>query len=144
MLIFRKWREDREEDLTATHLGKVRTLNNLSMVDTGLHNRKLNTALIRARIGHTEVNKHLHRIRLATSSLCRFCELDDETLEHLILQCPRTFSERIFLNSKLQGIGLPFRYEIIIGKDSIDRKKQVKVFRFLTIFLKKTNILDLL
>ncbi len=43
--------------------------------------------------GHYKFRKHLHRIGLADSPQCRFCEEEDEDAHHLIWRCP-TFEQR--------------------------------------------------
>nr|XP_022902690.1 uncharacterized protein LOC111415306 [Onthophagus taurus] len=50
--------------------------------------------------GHCKVNKHLQNMKLADSPLCRACEQDDETVKHILCDCPsltdlrmRTFGE---------------------------------------------------
>jgi ribonuclease HI len=37
--------------------------------------------------GHSNLNQHLNRIGLINSSVCRFCEEEDETSEHLLCNC---------------------------------------------------------
>nr|XP_022908979.1 uncharacterized protein LOC111420256 [Onthophagus taurus] len=50
--------------------------------------------------GHCKVNKHLYNMKLVDSPLCRACEQDDETVKHILCDCPsltdlrmRTFGE---------------------------------------------------
>jgi ribonuclease HI len=38
--------------------------------------------------GHSGVLPHMHRIRLAENAECRLCLEDDETIEHILCQCP--------------------------------------------------------
>ena len=38
--------------------------------------------------GHAPLNYHLHKIGKSSTSICPSCELEDETVEHLIARCP--------------------------------------------------------
>ena len=38
--------------------------------------------------GHCKLNKHLHRMKLSNSPLCRHCNEADETPEHFLTSCP--------------------------------------------------------
>jgi hypothetical protein len=38
--------------------------------------------------GHSGVRHHMHRIGLAENAECRLCLEDDETMEHILCQCP--------------------------------------------------------
>ena len=38
--------------------------------------------------GHCQVRKHLHIMGLSESALCRGCEQEDETIEHILYDCP--------------------------------------------------------
>uniref|UniRef100_T1I9C7 Reverse transcriptase zinc-binding domain-containing protein n=1 Tax=Rhodnius prolixus TaxID=13249 RepID=T1I9C7_RHOPR len=37
--------------------------------------------------GHCRLNKHMHCMGLATDSLCRFCQEEEETALHVVCQC---------------------------------------------------------
>ena len=41
------------------------------------------------RTGHVPVNKHLNRINPLHEPNCRHCNAQEETVEHLLLQCPK-------------------------------------------------------
>jgi ribonuclease HI len=44
--------------------------------------------------GHFYFNKHLHTLRLKTSTLCERCEEDEDSAYHLICLCPRYANRR--------------------------------------------------
>jgi hypothetical protein len=48
--------------------------------------------------GHCCLNKHLHRMGLATSPVCASCQLEEETALHFVCVCPTlaTLRTRIF------------------------------------------------
>ncbi|MCP4458360.1 MAG: reverse transcriptase-like protein [Cytophagales bacterium] len=96
---------------------KVKNLNNNlwktnghSHTDMALGNKhkniikQLNTTLIYSRkkyrtavhliSGHCTLNKHLHTIRKVNSSTCSNCQLEDETVNHFLGQCPSTSTIR--------------------------------------------------
>lgn len=50
--------------------------------------RKLAVIILQLRIGHTILNKHLHRIKRADTPVCPACHHEDETIMHYLLHCP--------------------------------------------------------
>lgn len=44
--------------------------------------------------GHS-LNKHMHRLRIADSALCRLCLEEDENPSHILAQCPANVSARL-------------------------------------------------
>lgn len=44
--------------------------------------------LVQARTSHTHLKSHLARIKVEESAICE-CELENETVEHVLLRCPR-------------------------------------------------------
>ena len=44
--------------------------------------------------GHNTMNGHLHKIGLHNDGLCRYCNLDSETSEHILMDCPALASKR--------------------------------------------------
>ncbi|XP_069167966.1 gastrula zinc finger protein XlCGF8.2DB-like [Procambarus clarkii] len=63
------------------------------------HSRLLDTAITRLRIGHNFLAAHLHRLRLVDSPYCQWCPTQEDTVEHLLLHCPRFHSARVRLQS---------------------------------------------
>jgi len=49
---------------------------------------RFDSALFRARTGHTYCRDHLYRFKIVKDRSCRYCNANCETLEHLILHCP--------------------------------------------------------
>jgi ribonuclease HI len=44
--------------------------------------------------GHCQLNKHLHRMGVSDTPLCRGCKQEDETMEHVLCDCPALSSTR--------------------------------------------------
>jgi ribonuclease HI len=44
--------------------------------------------------GHCHLNKHLHRMMVSDTPLCRGCKQEDETMEHILCDCPALSSTR--------------------------------------------------
>lgn len=40
------------------------------------------------RMGHAPLNKHLHRLKCAASSICEKCGMEEETVMHYLVMCP--------------------------------------------------------
>nr|XP_022904347.1 uncharacterized protein LOC111416527 [Onthophagus taurus] len=57
----------------------------LSFVKLGRNALRIVTGLV---TGHCKVNKHLHNLKLAVNPLCRFCEESEETVRHILCDCP--------------------------------------------------------
>ncbi|XP_053950975.1 uncharacterized protein LOC128858597 [Anastrepha ludens] len=62
-------------------------------------NKKSIRTLTGALTGHFTCNKHLHKLGITNTSTCRFCCEDEESMEHLIIECPGlTHRRKRFLN----------------------------------------------
>ena len=56
--------------------------------------------LIQARSNKSHLNSSLYRMRVADSAMCK-CGHDDETIRHVILECPRWVAERSTLKQEV-------------------------------------------
>ena len=139
--VFKKWLMDREPMLKCTNLGKYREDNLAIPLDTGVKSRKINVAIRRLRIGHCRLNYHLKKIRIIESASCEYCNME-ETIEHVLMICPRYHSSRIKFKSALQQIGISFNCTRILGKEGEDPSKRKKICRHLAVFLIKTGLID--
>ena len=70
---------------------------------------------------------------------CAYCSLP-ETVEHVLLSCPRYFSARVALRDSLHRLGVPLQLDRILGSDMTDCGLRVKIFRHLSIFLLMTGL----
>jgi ribonuclease HI len=52
-------------------------------------NRKEESKIFQLRTGHCMLNKHLSRIRKDHDPACRHCLVEEETINHHLLQCPK-------------------------------------------------------
>ena len=96
------------------------------------------------RIGHSSLNGHLHRLNLRDNPNCDHCH-QTETIEHILMSCSRYYSYRISLKAlkaKLQSLGIDFTVPHILGKNTSDSSVRKKLFRFLTIFLKNSHLIE--
>jgi ribonuclease HI len=69
---------------------------------TGSLNRNSSTILNRIRSGHLPTNEFLHRINKADSPICPSCKLADETIRHVMYECPEYRQVR---RERLDGLG---------------------------------------
>ncbi len=60
--------------------------------------------LTRLRMGHTKLNSTLHIIGNHSTGLCEICQVK-ETVDHVLLLCPRYEQERNELQRELQNLG---------------------------------------
>ena len=81
---------------------------------------------------------------MVTDPLCRWCGGENETIQHLTLECPRFHSHRTSLleNLRRRGIG-PVTMELLItgGNRPVgDKRVALQLFKK---FLMETNIVDI-
>ena len=107
---------------------------------TGLNNRNINTSIIRLRIGHTRLKNHLFKLGMEDDPNCNCGE--EETIEHVILRCPRYFTARVRFKHSLYMLKIPFELTRILGTDDEDPDLKKKIFRHLAVFLKSTGLVD--
>jgi hypothetical protein len=63
--------------------------------------RAQTSVLIQLRTGHIGLNKHLARIKRSDTPLCPSCRLAEESVHHLLFDCPAYRNERHLLNQAL-------------------------------------------
>ena len=105
--IWNKWKIDRATELQCTKLGSYREENKLEPLDTSLKERKLNTSILRLRIGHCSLRHHLHKLKIEASPNCDCGQ--QETIDHVILNCPKYYTSRVNLRHSLYNLGVPFQ-----------------------------------
>ena len=99
-----------------THIGSVKpTLGHWSW--SHFKCRAIETAVARLRIGHVELNAHMHRIGQKDSPLCPQCGIP-ESVSHYLLYCRRFSQSRSKLTSSLQKLGInTINKKILLGED---------------------------
>ncbi|XP_069192215.1 uncharacterized protein [Procambarus clarkii] len=80
------------------------------------HSRLFDTAITRLRIGHTCLAAHLHRLRLVDSPYCQWCLTQEDTVEHLLLHCPRFHSARVRLQSSIRSVFMKDKTEAVVAQ----------------------------
>jgi hypothetical protein len=76
---------------------------------TGL-TRAQTSILVQLRSGHIGLNKHLARLKTADSPLCPSCNLSEESVHHLLFECPAYQNERFLLRQKLGRKAASLKY----------------------------------
>lgn len=88
--IYKTWQHEWSTQPTANHskgfyggpsMGKARFVYKLARLELG--------RFIRIVTGHNNLNFFQNKIGLSAHRLCRFCEVGDETITHLLAVCPR-------------------------------------------------------
>ena len=130
---------ERAVELRLTNLSNVREKNLLYPLNTGINERKLNTAILRLRIGHFGLWQHLHRLKLIESPNCEYCG-QIESIDHILIHCPRYHSHRTRLRHALFALNIPFERKRILGWEEEDPEIRKNVFRHLAVFIKTTNL----
>ena len=101
--------------------------------------RAIETAVARLRIGHVELNAHMHRIGQKDSPLCPQCGIP-ETVSHYLLHC-RSFSQsRNKMTSSLQKLGINnINKRILLGGEDLPQGLQCQIAKTLETFLKESK-----
>ena len=101
-------------------------------------------ALTRLRLGHSSLKHHLKRLNIIEDSNCRFCSLQDETIDHLLHICPKFYSEQMYMKMKLQKSNINPTTEHIIGANHPDKRERKIIASSLKRFLLRTGIVDII
>ena len=131
------WTEEAVRAMSTSHLGSIRE-------DAKPHpwvrsnRRALDVALLRLRIGHCALNKHLHRINLEESPNCAWCG-EEESIQHIFEACYRHYSIRTQLREQLQRMNVTYNIKTILGGGNYDQETNYKILRHVKIFLIKSG-----
>jgi hypothetical protein len=66
--------------------------------------RALQTFGPRARLGHIVTQSYLYKFRLSPSPLCMLCQQQEETLEHILMDCPIQLQDTHRMSTDLKTI----------------------------------------
>ena len=92
--------------------------------------------MARMRMGYTRLNSNMYKMQLVESPNCPHCQSVPDTIKHLLMECPRYYSARINLQSKLAllGINRP-SVNILLGGGGYSDLKKSRVNKALASFL---------
>ena len=138
--IWHKWQQERKNELILSNLGKLREKNYLEPLVTSLKEKRLNTAIIRLRIGHCGLRQHLHRLKLEDSPRCECGQ--EEDVKHVLLSCPKYYTARVIFKQALFKHKIPFTLSHILGSDKDPPEKIKILFRHLAVFIKSTKLIE--
>ncbi|KAG5278648.1 hypothetical protein AALO_G00101240 [Alosa alosa] len=86
-------------------------------------NRRDEVVMARMRIGHTLLNSTQFRTGRRASGKCTWCSCEDETIQHVLFECPKYHSERIQWKTELQRVGCTeFNQTTVLGMEGDIRK----------------------
>ena len=101
--------------------------------------RSLETIMTRLRIGHVELNVHLHRFKMKDDPNCQHSNTP-ETVSHYLLYCRRYCIQRQRLKQELRIEGVhALELKILLGGGSFTLKKQKAVIKAAVSFIKETG-----
>ena len=102
--------------------------------------RILDVALTRLRLGHTRLNAHLHRLRLAPNPYCQWCLDIPETVEHFMLHCPRFYTPRVLLRTHLHALNIhTFDLPTILAASDVPSPIRSTVILLTCAFLRRSG-----
>lgn len=133
------WNNTLSNTLLNTNMSHYRT-DSLPQPWVRQQSRVLDVALTRLRLGHTTLTAHLHRLGLAPDPYCPWCRATEETVDHLMLQCPRFHSYRVLLRSQLLALNVnTFDLPTLLAAAGIHPDTRPAVIRLTCAFLRKTG-----
>ena len=101
--LIKEWQHSWDTGNTGQHLYVVQR--ELGTVRTAKRSTKEENILTRLRVGHTRLNKTLHLINNHPSGICEHCQIE-ESVEHVILNCPKYSQERETLKREVRNRGM--------------------------------------
>ena len=101
--------------------------------------RLTETAMVRLRIGHVGLNKHLHRFNMADSPLCEVCR-EQETVQHYLLTCRRYERQRIKLKTRLNKMNInDINHITLLGGSQHSPKVKIQITKVVEDYLQDTG-----
>ncbi|MPC51026.1 hypothetical protein E2C01_044863 [Portunus trituberculatus] len=90
------------------------------------------------RLGHTTLKSHLHHLRLSCDPFCPRCRTTPESMEHILLQCPRLLSQHSALRSRLSALAITtLNLLTLLAASGVHLSWQPAVLRLTCAFLRK-------
>jgi len=129
-----RWQKQWEEERTGRWLYSIQRKVGV-MRGTG-RSRKEENIISRLRFGHTGLNSTLFIMGRHPSRNCEFC-FEEETVEHVLLLCPKYSEERKKLEYRLLKNKLQLKISDMLGYCSSS-----EYLRYLISFLKKTKLIE--
>ena len=106
---------------------------------TNCHQRRIEVAMARLRLGHCCLNSHLHKIGVSDTPNCLYCGVE-ETIDHFLRTCPRYYSHRVILHSDMNCLGIMnVTNEVLLGGGNFDKDKKIKINKAVIKFLRACN-----
>ena len=66
-----------------------------------------------------------------------------ETVNHVLLECPRYYSCRVKWKHALHCMSVPFEIERILGKEALgDKQLKKRLYRHLAVYLQATGLVE--
>ncbi|XP_037774597.1 uncharacterized protein LOC119571289 [Penaeus monodon] len=107
--------------------------------------RKLDTCITRLITKHTRLKQHLYRMKMDNDPFCRWCKNQEETIEHMLLYCPRFNSHRTNLKDALRRVKIN-DIDINLLITGADQPSKIKyyILRHTKIFLQTTKLSEII
>ena len=107
-----------------------------------LNNRSYDVLLARLRSGCTNLNDHLHKIKMKDSPNCNFCTNKKETVEHFIFECTEYISFRTALFNDLGNLNInqdEISLKLLLTGGEGSNKLKMKILRLFIKYVKLTK-----
>ena len=104
--------------------------------------RTIETVFSKLRLGHLNINTHLHRFLLTTSLNCRCGQ--PENINHIFISCPVYAFDRTVLYDELKNLGVTYTIKNLLGGGDFDAPLQRIIIDLCAKFLIDINKLYVL
>ena len=107
-----------------------------------LNNRSYDVLLARLRSGCTNLNDHLHKIKLKDSPTCNFCTNERETVEHFVFECTEYIPFRTALFNDLGILNInqdEISLKLLLTGGEGSNKLKLNVLRLFIKYVKLTK-----
>ena len=107
-------------------------------------NRKITTSIFRLRTGHATTRSRQALYHLTDSKSCPFyrCVNIDETIDHILSECPRFTTERNILIRKIASLGLKTSTPLVLGFTHVSKDKEIQILEALGVVVSSTKIFN--
>ena len=107
-------------------------------------NRKIADSIFRLRTGHAMTRSCQALYHLTDSKSCPFyrCVNIDETIDHILSECPRFTTERNISIRKIASLGLKTSTPLVLGFTHVSKDKEIQILEALGVVVSSTKIFN--
>ena len=138
------WHQQYDSKRDECHLGHIKKSISHWPWATVKNSRKLETTLVRLRIGHAGLNEYLTRFKMKTDANCPTCQVPED-VKHFLLECSQYTAQRDMLKRDLTSLNVNnMNVCNILGGGTFPEATQYKIISATCKYILATGKLDTL